>query len=68
MDPLFTQRKATKSPTNGEQKPNPHEREHERKHYTNEGSEFLSDNLRMTEQPFMGVEQSIAVGSPEDLL
>ena len=41
---------------------------HEHEHNTNEGSEFLDDALRMREQPFMYVEKSIGVGSPENLL
>ena len=41
---------------------------HEHEHNTSDGSEFLDDALRMKEQPFMYVEKTIAVGSPENLL
>ena len=41
---------------------------HEHPHYTNEGSEFLDDAIRIKEQPLMYTEEAIASGCPEDLL
>ena len=39
-----------------------------RAHYTNEGSEFLDDALRMEDLLPVRTEESIAAGSPEYLL
>jgi hypothetical protein len=36
-------------------------------HYTNEGSEFLDDAIRMHDQPLMFTEVSVAAGCPENL-
>ncbi|NII29336.1 hypothetical protein HB364_29925 [Pseudoflavitalea sp. X16] len=41
---------------------------HEPPHNTNEGSEFLDDALRMDDEPVVYTEESIAAGSPENLL
>lgn len=41
---------------------------HEPPHNTNEGSEFLDDAIRMEDQPLVYTEESIAAGSPENLL
>jgi hypothetical protein len=43
---------------------------HEDLHHIADGGEFLDDNIRMKEQPFilMRAEESIAPGSPDDLL
>ena len=41
---------------------------HEPTHDTSEGSEFLDDAIRMRDQPLMYTEQSIAPGSPPNLL
>ena len=41
---------------------------HEHEHNTNEGSEFLDDAIRMHDQPLIYTEESIAAGSPENLL
>ena len=37
-------------------------------HNTNEGSEFLDDAIRMEDLPLMYTEESIAAGSPQNLL
>jgi len=37
-------------------------------HYTNEGSEFLDDAIRMYDQPIMYTEVSVAAGCPDNLL
>jgi hypothetical protein len=37
-------------------------------HDESEGSEFLDDSLRMKEQPFTNTENSVAPGSPDELL
>jgi len=36
-------------------------------HYTNEGSEFLDDAIRIKDLPLMYTEENIAAGSPKDL-
>ena len=36
-------------------------------HYTNEGSEFLDDAIRMKDLPLMYTEENIAAGSPKNL-
>jgi hypothetical protein len=41
---------------------------HEPLHNTNEGSEFLDDVIRMKDQPLVYTEESIAAGSPKNLL
>jgi hypothetical protein len=41
---------------------------HEPAHNTNEGSEFLNDALRMEDQPVVYTEESMAAGSPGNLL
>lgn len=41
---------------------------HESPHNTNEGGEFLDDSLRMEDQPVVYTEESIATGSPRNLL
>jgi len=41
---------------------------HEPMHNTNEGSEFLDDALRMKDQPMVYTEESMAAGSPGNLL
>lgn len=41
---------------------------HEPPHNTTEGSEFLDDALRMHEQPLIYTEESVAAGSPKNLL
>ena len=41
---------------------------HEPPHNTTEGSEFLDDKLRMKDQPLVYTEESVAVGSPKNLL
>lgn len=41
---------------------------HEHPHNTNEGGEFLDDSLRMDDQQVVYTEESIAAGSPENLL
>ena len=41
---------------------------HDPNAYTNEGSEFLDDAIRMKDQPLQYTEQCITVGSPEYLL
>ena len=64
MDPRFTNHPAQ----NPEDEPVPLVAVPEHEHNTSEGSEFLDDALRMKEQPFMYVEKTIAVGSPENLL
>ena len=37
-------------------------------HNITEGGEFLDDALRMKDQPLMYTEESVAAGSPEELL
>ena len=37
-------------------------------HYITEGSEFLDDAIRMVDQPFVYTEESVAAGSPGNLL
>jgi hypothetical protein len=41
---------------------------HEPAHNTNEGSEFLDDAIRMEDLPIIYTEESIATGSPYNLL
>jgi hypothetical protein len=41
---------------------------HDPNAYTNEGSEFLDDAIRIKDQPLQYAEKSIAVGNPEGLL
>ena len=41
---------------------------HEPPHNTSEGSEFLDDAIRMEDLAFAHTEESIGVGSPENLL
>ena len=41
---------------------------HEPPHNTNEGSEFLDDAIRMEDLPIIYTEESIAAGSPHNLL
>jgi hypothetical protein len=41
---------------------------HESPRNTNEGSEFLNDALRMEDQPVVYTEESMAAGSPGNLL
>jgi hypothetical protein len=41
---------------------------HELTHDMSEGSEFLDDAIRMRDQPLMYTEESIAAGSPPNLL
>jgi hypothetical protein len=41
---------------------------HEPAYSTNEGSEFLYDAIRMEDLPIMYTEESIAPGSPKNLL
>ena len=41
---------------------------HESPLNTNEGSEFMNDALRMEDLPVVYTEESIAAGSPENLL
>lgn len=41
---------------------------HEPPHNTSEGGEFLDDALRMDDEPVIYTEESVAAGSPENLL
>lgn len=41
---------------------------HELPHNINEGSEFLDDAIRTKDQPLMYTEESVAAGSPGNLL
>jgi hypothetical protein len=41
---------------------------HEPPHNTNEGSEFLDDAIRIEDLPIIYTEESIAAGSPHNLL
>jgi hypothetical protein len=41
---------------------------HEPPHNTNEGSEFLDDAIRMEDLPLVYTEESVAAGSPKNLL
>jgi hypothetical protein len=55
---------------NGNNQPDKHTsvQPHEPPHNTIEGSEFLDDAIRMEDLPVTYTEQSIAAGSPKNLL